>query len=84
MNIYSVDVQVCATAYVLANSEEEALGLIQRLRNQTLELEEDGDLISGAPFDDPNFPDLSLSPAMTIHGVWPGSPVVFQEERDAD
>jgi hypothetical protein len=31
--------------------------------------------ITGNPYSDPDLPDVSLSPAMTIHGVWPGAQV---------
>jgi hypothetical protein len=67
--IFSADIMICATVYVKAESEAEAIAKIGELRNTSLELEidEHGELpISGRRFDDPGLPDVSLSPVMTI------------------
>lgn len=67
MSIYQIDLKVAATAYVRANSKEEA---IQALKD---EIGKHGtDIIefetSTRKFDDPELPDISLSPAMTVLG----------------
>ena len=69
MKLYSVDIPIVATAYIKAASSEEALSKAQKLRNLSLELSEDPNQeipICGKPFDDPDLPEVSLSPAMTI------------------
>lgn len=69
-NVYRVDVHICGTAYVRADSEADA-----RLKLQTLEQGfltcTDGDvdgkeIFHEGSFNDPDLPELSLSPAMTI------------------
>lgn len=77
MNIYSIDVQVCATAYIRANNEKEARKVAEGLQDSSPDiLDAGGDVeVSGLAFDNPDLPDVSLSPAMTIHGVWPGAEV---------
>lgn len=64
MPIYSCGVTVHATAYVQASDSEEAAKLVKTLTGDFLHVS--GRLISGVPFDDPDFPYASLSPAMTI------------------
>jgi hypothetical protein len=70
MPLYSIDVQLWATAYIKADSAEEAEQIARGLKGSALELEEqDGEVpISGAMYDDPELPDVSLSPAMSIVG----------------
>lgn len=73
MPVWSIDVKITGTAYVRANSAREAR---RKLPDQFdgepylgLEMREGGagDFeISGADFDDPTLPELSLSPAMTV------------------
>ena len=67
MSIYQIDLKVAATAYIRANSKEEA---IQALKD---EIGKHGtDIIdfetSERKFDDPELPDISLSTAMTVLG----------------
>ncbi len=75
MAVWSVDVKITATAYIRAETQEEALKLAKELEGDGLELfEQDGDLpISGKQYDDPDLPDVSLSPAMTVHGPEEGN-----------
>jgi hypothetical protein len=70
MNVYSIDVRVYATAYIKANSAEEALEIAKGLKDSALEVDDAGSdvEISGAMLDDPDLPDVSLSPAMTVVG----------------
>lgn len=78
MKLFAIEINVTATAYVKAETEKEAVETAQRFRNKALELPTfnanvvslPGDvLMSGEPFDSPNLPPLSLSPAMTMHGT---------------
>ena len=70
MPLYSIDVKLYATAYIRARSADEALKIARGLKDSSPAiLDHEGDvLVSGARFSDPELPDVSLSPAMTIHG----------------
>jgi hypothetical protein len=82
--VYSIDVRVYATAYIRAASEAEATALA--MAGDGMELREDrhnDPPIVGDQFDDPDLPALSLSPAMTIHGVDPGTrPELVESAHD--
>jgi hypothetical protein len=73
--VYSVEVLICATAYILTDSEEEAAKVAQRHFKggedaSTSDRSWHGDVeISGAQFDAEDFPEVSLSPAMTFCGA---------------
>lgn len=85
MKTYRLDLQVGATAYVNANNEDEAKVLFDKLSNTTLIVDErpasdeHGPEITDLPYK--MSPELSLSPAMTIHGRFPGATIEFVEER---
>lgn len=67
--LYAVDVQIAATGYIKARSRKEAAELADKMfKDATLEVEAaDGEVeISGVAYDSPDFPPVSLSPAMTI------------------
>jgi hypothetical protein len=66
MNVYSIDVVVYATAYIKAESEDEALKLAKELNGETYELKGKG--VSDRMTTDPKLPKISLSPAMTCQG----------------
>ncbi|CAA2141403.1 hypothetical protein [Hyphomicrobium sp. ghe19] len=70
MNIYSIDVPIWATVYVKAESEEEAKAkMLAAAKDRSFEFDNDDDPdlpISGKQFDDPDLPEVSLSPAMTL------------------
>lgn len=68
--VYSIDVKLYATAYIKADSPEEAIAKARDLTWDSPDISDsDGTVpISGLPFHDPDLPDVSLSPAMTIHG----------------
>lgn len=74
--LYSIDVRVVATAYIRADSAEEATRIAREMKDSTLEVDphtSGGDVeVSGLQFDDPDLPDVSLSPAMTIVGPYEG------------
>lgn len=70
-NVYSIDVRFYATAYIRADSEAQALEIAKGLKDESLEVEASGNSdieVSGADFDSPELPDVSISPAMTCHG----------------
>jgi hypothetical protein len=77
MKLYRIDIQICATAYIKATSKTAAMTVAKGLKDSSPDiLDSCGDVpVSGAQFDDPDMPKVSLSPAMTIHGVWPGTNV---------
>lgn len=64
--LYTVDVDIRATVYVRASSPQEALeAAVARLKEDE-EVSLDGELVCALPFDDPDLPDVSMSPAATI------------------
>lgn len=69
-HLFSRDIMICATAYIVADTEAEAQAKYDALRNEGLELSEsDGDVpVYGGRYH-AEMPDVSLSPAMTIYGV---------------
>lgn len=70
MPIYSIAVTIYATAYVRAGSSAEAKAKVAALENDVLEVADAGSevAISGLKLSDPDLPDVSLSPAMTVIG----------------
>lgn len=88
--IWSVDLRLWATAYVQADTREEAEALIRaQLLGSGLEVAEQphAPAISGAEFDDPDLPGVSLSPAMTIDQEQPdgwAARIVTDEDEDEE
>ncbi len=70
--VYSVEMMVCATAYIKASSPAEALAKARALDGSCPAiLDSGGDVpVSGLQLTDPKLPDVSLSPMMTIHSTW--------------
>lgn len=70
MSLYSIAVTVYATAYIRAGSAAEAKAKAAALENHALEVADRGSevAISGLALNDPDLPDISLSPAMTVIG----------------
>lgn len=86
MNLYSIDIKICATAYIRAKTAAEAKRIAEAMAFDGLELREDeyqDPPICGKGFDDPALPDVSLSPAMTIHGRWGSKPELVAEDVPA-
>jgi len=78
MKVYRIDVQIAGTLYVKATSEKAAREIATDATDMVcLEVEDvcSEIEISGKQYDDPDLPDVSLSPAMTVHGIWPGTGV---------
>ncbi|MBO0715716.1 MAG: hypothetical protein J2P55_00065 [Rhizobiales bacterium] len=76
--LYRIDLQICATAYIRADSEEDAQNIANKFACGSLEVAETAAgggneyAITGRDFTDPALPAVSISPAMTIQGIWPG------------
>lgn len=72
--LYRIEVKLCATAYIKADSAESAKKAAKNLNGAwivTDNSEEEGDVaVCGLPFNHPRLPDTSLSPAMTCYGPW--------------
>lgn len=71
MKVYRIDVKLCGTAYVRAKDEKDARRKAKEFSKEWFEVR--GDVVSHLSFDDPRLPDVSLSPAIAGHGIWPGS-----------
>lgn len=64
--LFHADVVIYGTAYVKAETAEEAARIArEKLSQQEVPLEEVDDFIVGLRFDDPRLPDVSLSPVAT-------------------
>lgn len=63
--VYSADVKVWATLYVIAGSAREARRLMREQFGDSIEAGESGDF-SGSEFDSPKLPDISFSTSMTV------------------
>jgi hypothetical protein len=70
--LFSADVKLAGTCYVNATSQAEAKEKIERWLRREAPLEFSGPGISELRFDNPNLPEISLSPAFTAHGIWEG------------
>lgn len=66
--IWAINVRIYATAYIRAETQEAALEIARKLKDETLEVDGD-EMISEASLESPDLPDVSLSPSMTIEGV---------------
>lgn len=80
MKVFQVDIKVAATAYITANSEEEAQALYaENFGKWNDDILPDGGVVSGAPFEvlieaaKKEGPFVSISPAITYHGHWGGT-----------
>lgn len=88
MNLYRLEVTIHASMYVRAASEEEARAKSRAFADTTLEFGNrhiimvEGPPICGGDFDDPDLPEVSLSPAMTLAEV--GAVEECVHDADAD
>jgi hypothetical protein len=88
VNVYSIDIQVAATAYIKAESEEEARKIASALPNEFLEFSNGHQLIGDDICMDgcqyrglyDNNETTALSPAMTITGTFNGTGLELVEE----
>jgi len=70
MPVYSIDLKVAATAYVRADTKEQAIAALKDeicypRGSEIFDLQ-----ISDARLDSADLPNISLSPAMTVWGPW--------------
>lgn len=81
--LYSIDVQICGTAYIKANSMKEARAKLKEIEGCGLEVADGSEsgLVSGRRYNDPLLPNISLSPAMTIHGKFARATVELVEDN---
>ncbi|MGK9084985.1 hypothetical protein KXR64_16455 [Brucella intermedia] len=73
MKLFSKEIMIAATVYIQAEDEEEAQAKYDELVGDTMEIsgvDGAGPTIYGGMFHDA-MPEVSLSPAMTIHGPFP-------------
>jgi hypothetical protein len=68
MTIYRIEATLHATAYVRADSPEEALAIAKQQIGDFVEAADDGETFTCKDYSDPDLPDFSFSPAMTIGG----------------
>lgn len=72
MNIYSVEVMIAATVYVAAKDEADAVEQVKTFHMDGGELRTGDEFIEGLPvsgarYSDPGFPEISISPAVTLY-----------------
>ena len=73
MRVFRIDVKFYATAYIKADSAEEALAIAKTMKDGCLNIPEgeriNSDIVvSGAMYDSPELPAESISPILTCHG----------------
>lgn len=83
MNVFSIQVPIHATLYVRAQDEDEAMRLAREAcMDAALEIStrSTGDIeISGLEYADPELPDVSFSPAMTVGEIEDQTPELVEE-----
>jgi hypothetical protein len=84
--LFSVDVAIIATAYIVADSEAEAQEIANSLADEALEFSSrqqhvgvDAEIVITGESYSADMPELTLSPAMTVVGVQ-GRTVDYQED----
>lgn len=70
--IYSVEIMIAATVYVVAKDEADAVQQVQAFHMDGGEMRTGDEFIEGLPvsgarFGGPDFPTISISPAVTVH-----------------
>jgi hypothetical protein len=82
MKLYRQDVRICGMVYVKAKSQAEAISKVKALAGKGIDTENSADAdvpVSGARYNDPGLPEISLSPAMTLKGIEPGCGIEIVE-----
>lgn len=83
MKLYQIDIKVAATAYIAANSEEEAREHFAANFAEYMDdylptggIVQDNSYATLASFAEDGIGNVSISPAITYHGHWggPGTP----------
>jgi hypothetical protein len=78
LNLYSVDIKLCATAYIKAESEEEAMQIAKQTYGEAGEGVDGAELPTGEGMNiivdgtrfGPDMPEVSISPAVAFYGPW--------------
>jgi hypothetical protein len=70
MPVYSIDLKVAATAYVKADTKEQAIAALKEEISERYGTDLSDFETSGLPFDSADLPDISLSSAMTVWGPY--------------
>lgn len=78
MKIYCTEVKLCATAYIMAENEEEARKIAEQNfgEGNDEELPEGEGIeisVSSMPFAHPDFPTVSIAPGVTFYGAFDGT-----------
>lgn len=68
--VFALDLKVSATVYVKAKTKEQAIQALKDELPQNGWAEIADFESSAASFQSPELPEISISPAMTIHGPW--------------
>ena len=83
-NMWSIDVQIAGTLYVRAPNAAKALAMAKQALEGGAGLEVEDICseiaISGLRYSDPDLPAVSLSPAMTVHDLWPGATMELSDD----
>lgn len=79
LNLYSFDMKLAATIYVKATSAREAMRQAQGFAGEGGCFEFKGEDVSARMMSDPLLPMISLSPAMTGKGLYPGAAELCEE-----
>lgn len=83
--VYSCDIRIAGTVYVRAKTLKQAKELIAAIYGNALHVSEgeyEDVIISGARLDDPELPEISLSPCFTVHNPWSPVKLVHEDEDD--
>ena len=82
--VWNIDVEIAGTAYIRADTADEAREKLGRWIKDEGWLELRGEGISSANLSSPYLPEVSLSPAMTLKGIYEGQQMElsFDDEED--
>lgn len=86
MAIWRVDVRLYASAYIRAKTAEEAMLIARAMKDSGPGIDgSSGEIeICGLRYEDPDLPDVSLSPEMTIYGPDDGEIVELAHEENTE
>jgi hypothetical protein len=71
MKLFSITVKLAATAYIKAESEEEAMSILEEEIGSGTTFPDIDEFVDGSDYSDSKYmPEFSLSPAMTSYGVF--------------
>jgi len=82
LKLYHCDLKVAATIYMKAYTKKEATRLMDEFIQDGGVLEVEGPEVFGESYHHPRMPVVSIAPALTIHGRFPGSKVMHSEDLE--